>query len=241
MLKEASSSPFETGEGHRSGERYWGSTAEPREENTGRRKEAPEAVRSHASTRSEGRTRVISGQTENMICASIKKTQLCTCRSDSARGEKSENSVANGVVSLGRAVIATTCYSQITRPLDLKEHVIRYLNVFTGILAVTASFYSHMPTYTEFNRLRGAGSSAGISVLSLVSWSIFRKIIFLASRVHVVSRLHYLAALLSLLKKQNPGSEDTGKYLAFRMIASASRCVLFFSVYSYESKHECGK
>lgn len=128
-----------------------------RERTPVRRKDAPEVVRSHTSTQSEGRTRVISGQTENMIGASIKKTQLCTCRSDSARGEKSENSVANGVVSLWRAVIATTCYSQITRPLDLKEHVIRYLNVFTGILAVTASFSSHMPTYTEFNRLRGAG------------------------------------------------------------------------------------
>lgn len=176
-----------------------------------------------------------------MISTSIKKTQLCTCGSDSARGKKSENSVANGVVTLWRTVIATTCYSQITRPLDLKEHVIRYLNVFTGILAVTASFHSHMPTYAEFNRLHGAGSSTGISVLSLAPWSIFRKIIFLAHQVHVVSRLHYLEALLSPRKKQNPGSEDTGKYLALRMIVTASWCVLFFSVYSYDSKPECNK
>lgn len=129
------------------------------------------------------------------------------------------------------AVIATTCYSQITRPLDLKEHVIGYLNVFTGILAVTASFYSHMPTYTEFNRLHGAVSSIGISVPSLAPWSIFCKIIFLACQVRVVSQLHYLEALLSLLKKQNPGSEDTGKYLAFKMTANAAQRVLLFSVF----------
>lgn len=138
-----------------------------------------------------------------MMNTSMKEAQLCTYRSDSARGKKSENSVANGVVSLWKAVIATTCYSQITHPSDLKEHVIRYLNVFTGILAVTASFYSHMPTYTEFNRLHGAVSSIGISVLSLAQLSIFCKIIFLACQVRVVSQLHYLEALLSLLEKQN--------------------------------------
>lgn len=75
---------------------------------------------------------------------------------------KSENSVASRVVTLWRAVIVTTCYSQITHSSDLKEQVIRYLNVFTGILAVTAFFYSHIPTYAGFNRLHRAGSSTGV-------------------------------------------------------------------------------
>lgn len=111
---------------------------------------------------------------------------------------KSENSVASSVVILCRAVIVTTCYSQITHPSDLKEQVIRYLNVFTGILAVTAFFYSHMPTCTEFNRLHRAGSSIGISVLLLAELSIFYKIMFLACQVRVVSQPDYLESILPL-------------------------------------------
>lgn len=65
------------------------------------------------------------------------------------KGGESENSVANSVAGLWRAVTATVCYSQITHPSDLKEQVIRYLDVFTAILAVTAFSYSHIPTHTH--------------------------------------------------------------------------------------------
>lgn len=110
---------------------------------------------------------------------------------------KSENLVVSSVVILWRAVIVT-CYSQITHSSDLKEQVIWYLNVFTGILAVTAFFYSHMPTCTEFNRLHRAGSSIGISVLLLAELSVFYKIMFLACQVLVVSQPDYLESILPL-------------------------------------------
>lgn len=91
---------------------------------------------------------------ENFISMSVHKRQAL--RDVTKQEIKSANSVASGVVSLWRAVIITTCYSQITHSSDLKEQVIGYLNVFTGILAGTAFSYSHAPTYTELSRLQGA-------------------------------------------------------------------------------------
>lgn len=90
---------------------------------------------------------------ENFISMSVNKRHAL--RDVTKQEIKSANSVASGV-SLWRAVIITTCYSQITHSSDLKEQVIGYLNVFTGILAGTAFSYSHAPTYTELSRLQGA-------------------------------------------------------------------------------------
>lgn len=115
------------------------------------------------------------------------------------QGKNSENSVASSVASLWRAAIIT-CYSQITHPSDVKEQVIWYLNVFTGVLAGTASSYPHIPTDTESNRLHRAVHSVGIRVLSLEKLSIFCKVISLACQVRAASQLHYLELLLSLLK-----------------------------------------
>lgn len=84
-------------------------------------------------------------------------------RREVTKQERRENSAAGSVISLWKAVIVTTCYSPITHPSDLKEQVIRHLNVFTEILAVTASSYSHKPPHAELNRLNRAPSSAGSS------------------------------------------------------------------------------
>lgn len=151
--------------------------------------------------------------------------------------------MANSVASLWRAVTVTTCYSQITHPPDLKEQVIPYLDVFTGMLAVPAFSYSHTPTYTKFNRLHRAVSSIGISVLSLAVLSIFCKIIFWACQVNVVSQPRNLEPLLSLLKKQNSwfsGSEDTGDVI--KMTATMGpACFICQCFYKCDSNWECGK
>lgn len=119
--------------------------------------------------------------------------------------------------------------SQITHPPDLKEQDVRYLAVFTGMLAGTAFFCSRVPTRAQLNRLQGAASSTGICALSLAKSSVFCTVILLARQVRGVSQLHCSEALLSLVEKQDPrvsASEDKGKYLAFRM--TASQCVLGF-------------
>lgn len=89
---------------------------------------------------------------------------------------KSENSVASSVVILCRAVNVTTCYSQITHSSDLKEQVIWYLNVFTGILAVTAFFSIH--TYPHAQNLTDC-TEQGVQLASAffywLSWAYFTK------------------------------------------------------------------
>lgn len=67
--------------------------------------------------------------------------------------------------------------SQITHPPDLKEQVVRYLAVFTGMLAGTAFFCSRVPTRAQLNRLQGAASSTGIRALSLAKSSVFCTVI----------------------------------------------------------------
>lgn len=112
---------------------------------------------------------------------------------------KSENSVASSVISSNFNML----FPNITHPSDLKEQVIRYLNVFTQILAVTAFFNSHIPTFTEFNRFHRAANSVGISILSLAELNMFCKIMFLEYQVCMVSQSDCLEVLLSLPKKQN--------------------------------------
>lgn len=78
---------------------------------------------------------------ENAITSS--RTNKRETRREVTEQDSRENSAAGSGISLWRAVIATPCDSPITHPSDLKEQVTRYLNVFTGILAVTASSHSH--------------------------------------------------------------------------------------------------
>lgn len=65
----------------------------------------------------------------------MKKSLREVTRQDKKK-KKSENSVAN----------------QITHPSDLKEESFQHLNFFTVIAAATAFSYSHISTYTNFNR-----------------------------------------------------------------------------------------
>lgn len=137
-------------------------------------------------------------------------SRVMSCRAETAvqpRAWRRDPAGGNGDSPAGQALGVPgprgPHYSQSTRT-HLKEQATRYLNVFTGILAGTAFSRSHVPTHAERNRLQGAGSSTGSGPLPLAKSSRFCKVIFLAGQVRVVSRLHYLEALLSLAKKQDP-------------------------------------